>query len=688
MEFEKFVSLIQAQLSNMLKDAESLYVTNAVPDELWEMYLDSFPPEHNKVYRQRREYDCSACRSFVRQFGGVVAIKNNTLMSIWDIETGEEIFQPVCDSLSNYVRSSTVVDVFVPSQHLYGHKQDIEIVENKTKRWNHLYIELPKSFPILKGEFVSGKQAEMRDNRNVFKRGLDEFSIDTVKSVLELIADGSLYRGDGFEIALKSFNKVQKEYALLNEDQKNLYTWVKSITIGGTITRLRNSSIGTLLIDIESGMPLDEAVTRYEKIVAPSNYKRPKPIFSEKDVQRAKKKIEDLGYTNSIARRFARLEDITVADVLFANRDAAKSMKGGDVFDELVTTKTSKKAKTFKKVEEISIADFISKVLPDANAIEVLFENELTSNLVSLIAPQNADAPSMFKWSNGFSWAYRGNMADSMKQRVKAAGGKIDGVLRFTIQWNDNRDNNDDLDAHCYVTSSKGSEHIYFSEPKGGNVTSGELDVDIREPNSDYRAKDGVAVENITWAEMLCNGTFRFYVENFSARGAKSGFSAEIEMNGEIYSFHYPHPLKNKETINVADVVYADGKFSIETKLNPISSGVKMRDEWNVGVNTYVPVSAIMYSPNHWEKEKGLGIKHYMFMLKDCINPEQPNGFFNEYLDEKLNEHRKVFEALGNKMHVEDDPKQLSGLGFCATKRATLTCKVIGSTERILKILF
>ncbi len=77
-----------------------------------------------------------------------------------------------------------------------------------------------------------------------------------------------------------------------------------------------------------------------------------------------------------------------------------------------------------------------------------------------------------------------------------------------------------------------------------------------------------------------------------------------------------------------------------------------------------------------------------MFMVKDCINPEKPNGFFNEYLDEKLNEHRKVFEALGNKMHVEDDANQLSGFGFCATKRATLTCKVIGSTERILKILF
>ena len=41
-------------------------------------------------------------------------------------------------------------------------------------------------------------------------------------------------------------------------------------------------------------MDLDTAVKKYEQIVAPSNYKRSKPIFTQKMLEDAQKKLDAL----------------------------------------------------------------------------------------------------------------------------------------------------------------------------------------------------------------------------------------------------------------------------------------------------------------------------------------------------------------------------------------------------------
>lgn len=679
MEFKEFRTLLQKNFEELTKDASHLFEVELDKDFLWDLYLNSFPEGTNEIFRTRREFDGSYDRSFVRSFGNVVTIKNNQVKTIWDFETNDGKFQPVLNALNEFVLSKAVADVYISKLKKIGVERNFEQTdEGKTIEWNHFYLELPNQFVDNSSKSVAEIQGGYRDTRNVFKRSLDEITEESLLTVLELISQNSLYKGEEWKSVLTEFLKFKKAYAKLQTvKEKGNYTWEQSVKVGGAIGRIRNHSIGTLLLNISEEMDLDEAVRKYEVIVAPHNYKRSKPIYSQKMLDAAKQKIEELGYMESLNRRYAVLDDITVNDILFSDKDSAKRISG-NVFDEMAK-ETSLSAKSFSKVEEISITNFIENVLPTATKVEAFLENKHSDNMASLIAPVNKKSKTMFKWPNNFSWSYAGNITDSdMKQNVKAAGGNVEGVLRFSIQWNDgNGHDGNDLDAHCHEPNGN---HIYYGD-KNNVYTTGQLDVDIQLPE-----RNKPAVENIVWLNKtkMQEGVYRFFVNNYANRGGKGGFKAEIEFNGEIYSFDYGKEVRQGESVHVAEVTLANGEFSIKEKF---PSSVSSKELWNLQTNQFVPVSVICYSPNYWSEQQS-GHKHYMFMMKGCINPQQPNGFFNEFLNHELFEHRKVMEALGSKLRVEDSVDQLSGLGFSSTKRNELIVRVEGHTKRMFKVKF
>jgi len=649
MKFKQFSKAIKKQFDKMTQQGK-LYKTNTSKDEIWDTYLKSFPEGTNPIYKERTVHDCNCCKNFIRDVGNAVIINDDySLTSIWDIEINDETYQTVADAMSQYVKSKEIARIYTHFQKKVGLEKNIQLLDdNSTITWNHFHCEIPNEYVTQNGGEAIGKADAIV---KVFKRGVLEITPNAINDVIDLVEDNNLYRGQEHLSNLKAFKKLQDEYRKCNSEN---FFWKHYKEQGSTI---RNSVIGTLLVDLSEGKQLEIAVKSFEDKVSGSNYKRPKALVTPAMKQNALKKIKELGLEDSLSRRHAKPEDVSINDVIFADRGTAKAMKG-----ELESLLDVKPKSNTKGNIEISIEEFIEDIVPNATKIEALVENKHSSNFVNILAPVHENAPSILQWDSNFTWSYNGNFTDStMKERVKDAGGKVDGILRFSIQWNEElEDRSNDLDAHCENTRGC---HIYFADKKG--CDGGELDVDIQRPGSK------VAVENITWQSIPEDGEYKFFVHNFSGVN-KKGFRAEVELNGEIYEFDYNKQVTSDVTVGIVEI--KNGKMILDAKL-PVGSSSK--EIYNLNTNEYHKVSMMMLSPNHWNGQE-IGNKHYMFILDGAKNPDTTRGYYNEFLRKDLHNERKAFDFIADKMQVEPDDEQLCGLGFSSTLRAELNVKVDG----------
>jgi hypothetical protein len=281
----------------------------------------------------------------------------------------------------------------------------------------------------------------------------------------------------------------------------------------------------------------------------------------------------------------------------------------------------------------------------------------------------------MFKWPNNFSWSYAGEVADSIKERVKKAGGSVEGDLCCRLAW----EYTDDLDFHMKEPTR---HHIYYGNRRQLSPNGGMLDVDAN-------GGDGIRpdpVENIFYKDRrrMRDGVYTLEVNNYCRRSGGRGFEVEVEFEGTTHHFVYDKALRHQETITVATIEYKKGGFKITSSL---PSSQTSKTVWSLPTQTFHKVNVVSLSPNYWD-EKTVGNKHYFFMLDGCRNANRARGFFNEFLSDELSAHRKVLEVVGAKMKTEESDNQLSGLGFSSTQRNSILARVKGSFNRVVKIIF
>lgn len=704
-----FQKQLQQQFMKMCETGK-LFRSSVSGSKIWEIYLRAFDPKDDPIFRDPASstHNCNLCHNFMRRYGNVVAIDENlNIMTMFDIDNPEEEYKNSCKAISEELKKNSISEVFFETfnelNHLPYEKCKREnlvfrlgidsnvkqytaeeaaiygVVKNgEVRRFNHLYLGIPRAFVDHGGASIESIMANYRDAKNVFKRAMDEISIDTLYLVKDLINQGSLLDGATHLYKIEQLIPFKLEYNNVPADKKNNWCWIKSYQL--PFAKFRNELIGTLCAELSEGVELNKACQDWNKRVDPANYMKATAPITKRQIEEAKKFIQENGYEQSFIRRCATIDDIKASEILHMNVSDEK-IKEVSIFDSVKpSTSTRHKRSEFDKIEEVSIEKFMKDILPTCTSVEAFLQGSHKNNMVTMTTANDKDSKPIFKWPNNYSWTYNGNLAGKsmIKEAVKSAGGFVDAPFRFSIMWNEDGRDILDFDAHAYEPDRT---HIFFGHYKNTKSSmGGMLDVDMIRPSK-------VGVENIFWTDLnkLSDGVFRFKINNYDA-GRNKGVKAEIAFNETTYSYHINKQVSG--TVDIADVTIKNGELvNIKHYAPLVDSNESSIEIYGLDSNQFHKVNLVCLSPNHWDGNQ-IGNKHYFFMLEGCKSPTEIRSFHNENLISELLQHRKVTEVLGMTTMVKSADKQLSGLGFNATVKDELVLRLKGSFKRVIKVKF
>lgn len=651
MSFLEFKHHFQANVVYVLNSVKNkeLYKLDVNKTDVWSAYIDGFVNPANK-----QEHKCNCCKSFLYHYGSLAVIDDKyDLINFWDFKTVPE-FQPSVDKLKALLSSKAIANKF--------YTNTLELGTDRHGGWPHLYLnlsELNSSYRSTPNGLIGTKLNDTNTAFNVLQRALHELDINASRTVLDLIAENNLYRGEEHKTKLREFYDMQAFYNVaLDDTQKNNYVWAKSGNLA--VAHIRNSAIGTLLIDLsKNDTDVEKAVKAYERVVAPSTYQRPKALVTAKQLQEAQAELNKLGFTDSIHRRTAKPEDLNINNMLYKDRAVNKNIFA-DLTDDLPVDVTK-----LKNVKDITLNEFTTQVLPVANNVHVLLENKHSGNLFTLLTAVHPESPSIMKWNNQFSWTYNGGVADSISAKVKNAGGKIDGRVRVSLAW----ETRSDLDLRIVekFKDTNQSNIIYYGN-KTSKISRGQLDVDQQVSGCDIHP-----VENIYYPHgIMKDGTYTIQVNNYCNRELTDQFTVELEFDGKLFVTNHNQVIGNDQTVTIGtfnvkgNVITHNGKEGITVS----------NDLWSLKTNRFQKVNAAFYSPNYWGPN-AVGNKHLFFYLEGASNDGVINPFFNEQLTSALTgQHKQVFELLASKLEVERTTPEVSGIGISSTIHTDFIVKV------------
>jgi hypothetical protein len=370
-----------------------LFQTDA-GENLWEAYLDAYHPD------VRPYHNCNACRKFIEHFGGLVTIDEHgaTQSALWDLADCNRGEEDAIAKMLQIVNRANVTGPFLATS--------TELGTAVTGAWRHLAVEVPKRL-VCSADKANQRVAEKREDFKTVLRALREFPAAIVNQALGLLKSEALFRSEkvvGAAQWLSALHTAIERAPLHGHGRlRENVVWRFVAEAPAGFCHPRSSMIGTLLEDIAAGKSFEQAARSFRVKMDPMFYQRPQAPPTAGNIARAEKLVEELGIAPSLARRFARVEEL---HALWKPAAPRETPAAGGVFGHLLPTPPAARVMD-AKAGSITWEKFARVVLPEAKRIETLIPYR--GPFFAILTAVDADAPPILQWDrperrNPFSW--------------------------------------------------------------------------------------------------------------------------------------------------------------------------------------------------------------------------------------------------------------------------------------------
>lgn len=393
---------------------------------LWDAYLDSFPAE------ERQFHNCSCCRHFIQRYGSLVVVKDGrTVPAVWDVDDAPELYKPAVTAMARLVRRAKITGVFL--------SELVELGDRSTRTeactWRHFAVYNPTVF---KRTVKTAKQAmaEKREDRNTVARALSEFTPTMLTTAVQLLKSDALYRSEKVLGQAEWLLKLAEAHREVNRELRENELWREIALAPAGFCHPRSSMIGTLLEDIEQGLPYEVVARKFADKMAPTRYQRPQAAPSAGNIAQAEKLVEQMGIEPSLRRRFARLDEV---QALWKPATKGLDVEGsGGVFAHLKPKGEAPTSALRVPAQTMTWEKFKRTVLPDAKSIEL--NAPIAGNYCALVTAEDPAAPPILQWDtleqrNPVSWYMYVEGSSAAQWNISPGWRKVTAVTTEPSSW-------------------------------------------------------------------------------------------------------------------------------------------------------------------------------------------------------------------------------------------------------------